>query len=158
MNDCKHRDNMSTGFDHHKCHKCGWVMPDSTHTEGGKFIGIHEGWFPSMEAFDAFKRFGTYPGMNNLTEPDWPKIIDNIGMKDRPLTTTEKIQYLIQNPGIDRVSFGLFDEDDPLEFCVDVHYRTGGMLSRVERNLDEMIDWHYQHSFKTATGREKRND
>lgn len=55
---CQHDRKTTPSWDYVRCDSCGWISPS------GQRRGIHGGFFPSMDAVNAFDKFHTYPGMN----------------------------------------------------------------------------------------------
>lgn len=54
---CQHT-NTSVHWDHVACKECGWVLPG-----GDRSHRPDNGWFPSMAAFEEWKKYKTYHGM-----------------------------------------------------------------------------------------------
>jgi hypothetical protein len=56
--ECRHEGEKRVGYDEVTCRDCGWITPSGQH------MGPHNGWFPSHDAHKQFKKYGTYPGMD----------------------------------------------------------------------------------------------
>jgi hypothetical protein len=56
--ECRHEGEKLVGYDEVTCRDCGWITPSGQH------MGPHNGWFPSHDAHKQFKKYGTYPGMD----------------------------------------------------------------------------------------------